>query len=251
MTLFASAFFALPVYAQEDALASNADWTPVIETFDGVAMALVPPGCLIMGQEDGAPNEMPVNEVCFETAFWIDMTEVTHEQFAQFGGVAGRAAAFDMVGVDLPRERVTWFEARDLCSLRGGRLPSEAEWEYAARGIDGLRYPWGDTFMADTAVVSLGPGNHPEPVGMRPTGASWVGAEDLAGNVWEWTSSLFAPYPYSPIDGREEPGKADAPRVIRGGAWSYSSELARSAARGFRPPTTETPDIGFRCARDA
>jgi formylglycine-generating enzyme required for sulfatase activity len=88
-------------------------------------------------------------------------------------------------------------------------------------------------------------------VGSSPSGASWIGSEDLSGNVYEWTNSLFAPYPYTIDDGREEPGRADNPRVIRGGAWSYSAELARAAARGFRQPTTETPDIGFRCARDA
>lgn len=237
--------------AQEAPVTANADWSPVVETFDGVPMALSPPGCFIMGQADGAPNEQPMHEICFSAAFWIDLNEVSHDQFAQFGAVAGRPAAFDAIGGDLPRERVTWFEARDLCSLRGARLPSEAEWEYAARGPDGLIYPWGDTFETTLAVTVLDPVGHPDAGGGRAAGASWVGALDMAGNVWEWTNSLFLPYPFTPDDGREEAGRADMPRVIRGGAWSYSAELSRAAARGFRPPTTETTDIGFRCARDA
>lgn len=252
LTLALSALPALSAAAQDAAaIEANADWTPEIQEFDGVPMAFVPPGCFIIGSETGAPNEQPSQQVCFQTGFWIDQYEVTHDQFTAFGAVAGRPAAFDTIGGNLPRERVTWFEARDMCSLRGGRLPSEAEWEYAARGPDDLTYPWGDTFLPDTAVVSLGPGGHPEAVGDRLNGASWVGAEDLAGNVWEWTNSLFAPYPYDSSDGREQPGHADVPRVIRGGAWDYSPELARAAARGFRPPTTEAPDIGFRCARDS
>lgn len=255
-TLFAlitTFLLSLPILtaAQDAPVTTNADWQPVIQDFDGVSMAYVPPGCFVMGQDDGAPNEQPTHEVCFDNGFWIDVYEVTHEQFAQFGAAAGRPAAFEEMGGDLPRERVTWFEARDLCILRGGRLPTEAQWEYAARGPDGLIYPWGDTFEAATAIVSLGADGHPEPVGSNADNASWIGSEDLSGNVYEWTNSLFAPYPYTIDDGREEAGRADMPRVIRGGAWSYGAELARAAARGFRPPTTETPDIGFRCARDA
>ena len=227
-----------------------ANWLPVIDTFDGVPMASVPAGCFLMGSADGTPNEQPVNEVCLASDFWIDVYEVTHDQFAAFGGVAGRAAAFADIGGTLPRERVTWFEARDLCALRGGALPSEAEWEYAARGAAQHAYPWGDVFLPGVAVVSLGPGNHPEAVGERADGQSWVGAQDLAGNLWEWVSSVYSPYPYAAHDGREDINfKGDVPRVIRGGAWSYSTELARSAARSSRPPTTETSDIGFRCVR--
>lgn len=229
---------------------SAANWTPIIDTFDGVPMASVPTGCFLMGSADGAPNEQPVHEVCFESDFWIDVYEVTHDQFATFGGVAGRPAAFASIGGELPRERVTWFEARDLCALRGGALPTEAEWEYAARGAEQRAYPWGNAFLSGVAIVSLGPGNHPEAIGGRDAGQSWVGAQDLAGNLWEWVSSVYAPYPYAALDGREDINfKGDVPRVIRGGAWSYSTELARSAARSSRPPTTETPDIGFRCVR--
>jgi formylglycine-generating enzyme required for sulfatase activity len=230
---------------------ADATWTPEIAAFDGVLMARVPAGCFIMGSDSGAPNEQPAHEICFNADFWIDVYEVTHAQFAAFGGAAGRSAAFAGVGDDLPRERVTWFEAYDFCALRGARLPTEAEWEYAARGIASLIYPWGDVFTAGTAVVALGAGGHPQPIGGRERGVSWVGTHDQAGNVFEWTNSLFMPYPYNPDDGREAFGQAGISRVIRGGAWNYNGDLARASARGVRPPITETPDIGFRCARDA
>ncbi|MDZ4771281.1 MAG: formylglycine-generating enzyme family protein [Chloroflexota bacterium] len=234
----------------QDIAADAEPWTPVIELFDGVPMARVPAGCFMMGGDESAPNEAPAHEVCFEASYWLDVYEVTHAQFAAFGGTAGRVAAFADIGGDLPRERVTWFEALDFCALRGARLPNEAEWEFAARGIESRLYPWGEPFVDGAAVVALAPDAHPQAVGQQALGVSWTGIYNLAGNVFEWTSSLFMPYPFDPADGRERKGHAELRRVIRGGAWSYNADLARSAARGLRPPTTESPDIGFRCARD-
>jgi hypothetical protein len=131
-------------------VAHNADWKPVIREFDGVPMVLVPPGCFIMGSEDGPEDERPPTRVCFDVAFWIDRTEVTNGQFAKLHGQAAAVGGWNEP--DAPRESVTWFEARDFCLKRGARLPSEAEWEYAARGPDNWAYPWGNTFEENRVV---------------------------------------------------------------------------------------------------
>jgi formylglycine-generating enzyme required for sulfatase activity len=106
-------------------------------------MALVPAGCFPMGSNDGDFDEQPVHQICFDTPFWIDVTEVTNGQFAALSGQAERSS--NWTDADRPRETVTWVEADAFCRLRGARLPTEAEWEYAAREPDGLVYPWGNT----------------------------------------------------------------------------------------------------------
>jgi formylglycine-generating enzyme required for sulfatase activity len=134
------------------AVTANADWTPEIRMFDGVEMVLVPPGCFLMGTDDGRSEESPAHEVCLDQPFWIDRYEVTNAQFARFEGQAAQPGWW--ADADRPREQITWFEARDFCALRSARLPTEAEWEYAARGPDGLLYPWGDTFVAENVVYT-------------------------------------------------------------------------------------------------
>jgi formylglycine-generating enzyme required for sulfatase activity len=226
----------------------NTDWTPVIRTFDGVEMALVPPGCFMMGTADwnwaGPPHE-----VCFDQPFWIDSYEVTNEQFEQLGGHP--ASQGQWTDADRPRERIDWFEARDFCSLRGARLPTEAEWEYAARGPDGLIHPWGDKFVADNVVYWENSGEQTAIVGSRPGGVSWVGAMDLSGNVWEWVSSLYEPYPYRADDGREaDTGTStDVLRVLRGGSWVGYEQNVRATVRLADGPEDRNANIGFRCAR--
>lgn len=259
---------------------SNADWQPYItvQSFDGVAMVLVPAGCFTMGSTDeqiedailfDRPREwfdaeQPAHEICFDTPFWIDLTEVTNAQF----GSSGR-----WEGDQLPREMVSWDEAGAHCESRGARLPTEAEWEYAARGPDGLVYPWGDAFDGSrlnfcdaNCVYPWGVDDSTEgpswkdtsvddgyartaPVGSYPEGASWVGALDMSGNVWERTSSLYWwDYPYDADDGRENPDGADF-RVVRGGSWVEAADLLRSAYRSNRFSTSIYNDVGFRCAR--
>jgi len=151
-----------------------------------------------------------------------------------------------------PVNEVTWRGAREFCAWRGARLPTEAEWEAAARGRAGRTYPWGEE-VPTTARAVFGRGSgHTEPVGGRPAGATPEGVHDLAGNVAEWTSTLYRPYPYRADDGREDP---DTPgeRVTRGGDHVFDStpERIRSAFRaGFsRNPLVGHRHIGFRCAR--
>jgi hypothetical protein len=226
----------------------NADWTPEIEIIDGVEMVLVPPGCFDMGSSAGNADERPVHRQCFDQPFWIDRYEVTNGQFAQFGGVAANLS--DWSGASRPRIRITWAEASDFCALRGMRLPTEAEWEFAARGPDNLTYPWGNVFIAGNLIYSGNAGSQTQDVGSRPGGASWVGAMDMVGNVWEWVSSLYWPYPHTTSDGRESDSRSQFPRTVRGGGWNSAAEWGRATVRTIagNDPNSNGSIIGFRCA---
>jgi formylglycine-generating enzyme required for sulfatase activity len=239
-------------------------------------MVLVPAGCFEMGSTDeqvddairqceklrGAGNcernwyqgEQPVATQCFEEPFWIDVYEVTNLQYGSSG---------EWPGDELPREQVNWADAARHCRRRGARLPTEAEWEYAARGPDGLAFPWGDAFKralvnsCDASCAWNLIGTRVDdgyadtaPVGSFAGGASWVGAMDMSGNVWEWTSSFYMEYPYSATDGREVGGSTDGSgrRVLRGGSWFHSGlDLLRSAARYAVSPDFTDYTVGFRC----
>ena len=250
----------MPTFAPGDL---NSAWTPRIETFDGVQMAYVPAGCFMMGSSDaeidyavslGAErewldDETPQHQVCLD-AFWIDVYEVTNAQFAQFNGQAANASF--STEANRPREQITWFEASDFCAARDAQLPSEAEWEYAARGPEGLIFPWGNTFVAENVVSG---DNQTADVGSRPGGISWVGAYDLSGNVLEWVSTIYDQdnysYPYDATDGREDLQRTDVLRVVRGGSWYYDDSYLRSAVRFRDAPTDVNDYVGFRCARSS
>ncbi|MBK8026130.1 MAG: SUMF1/EgtB/PvdO family nonheme iron enzyme [Chloroflexi bacterium] len=220
--------------------ATNADWTPQSATISGVEMVLVPPGCFMMGSDEGRRDERPAHEICFEHAYWIDKYEVTNAVYGSPGNFQGD---------DRPRENLLWSEARDHCASRGARLPTEAEWEYAARGPDGLTYPWGNELIAENLVFDQNSNGETQSVGSRPAGASWVDAMDMSGNVFEFVSSIYARYPFDPTDGREDLTDLQAPRVYRGGINSYIDNGAGTTIR-FRLGADERNwFIGFRCAR--
>ncbi len=229
-----------------DIITRNEDWTPIEQEFDGVVMVLVPKGCFMMGTETGDTDERPVHEQCFNEPFWIDRYEVTQAQFAQFGGQKANPNYF--TGDDLPVESITWFEARDFCELRGGRLPTEREWEYAARGPNNLIYPWGNEFVANNVVYGGNSNDRTAPVGSRAGGVSWVGAVDMSGNVWEWVSSLYGAYPYDE-ESRESINDNTNRRVVRGGSWVNPDWLVRSADRDRNFPSDGINPFGFRCVR--
>lgn len=240
---------ALAALAAWDALGrenhTNAAWQPLERDFgDGVPMVLVPGGCFMMGSNERI-DEQPVHEVCVD-AFWIDKTEVTQADFERLGGQKARANGFD--GAQRPVERITWFEARDFCAARGGQLPTEAQWEYAARGPDALVYPWGNAWNPDNANWADTSLYETFPVGSFPAGASWVGALDMSGNLWEWVSSQYVNYPYDEDDGREDMSGANV-RGLRGGSFFNTTNNLRAAIRNWSNDLNSFNSDGFRCSR--
>lgn len=212
-------------------------------------------------------------------AFAIAQTPVTHELYAAFVADTATPPPGIWRGPDLPAGLVNhpvvdidWQQAQAFCnwltaqhlplSIKGGkggaseqiklvaprfRLPTEAEWEQAARGTDGRTFPWGDTFDAVHTNTREAQQNGTTPVGDYPTGASPYGLLDMAGNVWELTSTLDALYPYTMADGREDleaPGR----RIARGGCYANPQGFARCACRFRFPPNLRNPFLGFRLA---
>jgi serine/threonine-protein kinase len=228
------------------AVTRNESWTPIERDFDGVTMVLVPVGCFLMGSEIGNDDEKPVHTQCFDAPFWLDKYEVSNGQFTLLGGSASLDSRW--TGDDFPRENILWTEARDFCELRGGRLPTEAEWEYSARGPNNWIYPWGNVFDADNAVYIVNSNEQTARIGSRPDGISWVGALDMSGNVQEWMSSLYLPYPYT--DQNEDMTDTDSARVMRGGAWDLTEGFMSLSNRGGFLPNLTTSARGFRCVRD-
>jgi formylglycine-generating enzyme required for sulfatase activity len=232
---------------------NNDEWLSTVQTFDGIDMLLVPVGCYMMGSDYGDLDEHPAFVQCIRKPFWIDRFEVTNAHFERLGGKAELASAWP--DANRPRTNVRWTEARDFCALRNARLPTEVEWEYAARGPDSLNYPWGMAFTYDYGVFQPNSNQQTAEVGSKGTGVSWVGAQDMAGNVWEWTSTIYDEarfyYPYTPDDGREDPADTTSQRVMRGGSWYDGTDYwARSANRGRLGPSIQDFNIGFRCVMD-
>lgn len=226
-------------------VAQNADWTPVERDFDGVTMVLVPVGCFMMGSDNGDEDEQPVHEQCFDEPFWIDKYEVMQSDFERLNGVKETENAFD--GDNRPVETITWFEARDFCMKRDVRLPTEREWEYAARGPDNLIYPWGHDFVSDNVTFNDNSNAQTSTVLSHPLGASWIGVVNMSGNVWEWVNSTYVEYPY--VEGRVFFGD-NILYVMRGGSFLNSDRDIRSANRGARNTDSGSNFVGFRCARD-
>ena len=190
---------------------------------------------------------------------WIDLPEfqigkyeVTNRQYAQCvkAGICGGKSDTGE-GKDLhPVVNVTWHDAVTYCEWVGGRLPSEAEWEKAARGTDGRPYPWGEGIECERANYTSGYYcvGDTKPVDSYESGKSPYGLYNMGGNVMEWVSSLYIPYPYDAGDGREDMSSTDT-RVLRGGAWNYVSYIVRSSSRDWSNPSFTNGSFGFRCAR--
>ncbi|MFP4321600.1 MAG: formylglycine-generating enzyme family protein [Anaerolineales bacterium] len=225
----------------DNPVTANAQWASIIEDIEGVPMALVPAGCFMMGTDAGAHDEGPVHEQCFDAPFWLDETEVSQAMYAECVAAEACRALPTSEDPDEPITGLTWYQAGAYCAWRGARLPTEPEWEYAARGPDGQRYPWGDEF----AAANLAPGL--APVGSLAENASWVGARDMSGNAQEWVGSAYAAYPYEADDGREDPA-GEGVRVLRGGSIQHSPEGLQATARRWLYPYGVSQTGGVRCA---
>jgi len=207
-------------------------------------------------------DELPQHRV-FIRGFYIDRYEVTVGEFKRFLEATGREAPRIWAKEDLKvlypvskdnyaMNAVSWYDADAYCRWMGKRLPTEEEWEKAARGTDGRQYPWGNepnrppSLRANTQEAAI---HWTAPVGSYPEGVSPYGVHDMAGNVMEWTASWYKPYPGSTLR-REAYGERY--RVLKGGSWENPSiPYARSAFRHPVDPAGDHPAHGFRCAMDA
>jgi formylglycine-generating enzyme required for sulfatase activity len=221
---------------------------------DGMVMVYVPAGEFQMGSADGASEEQPVHTVALD-GFWIDQTEVTNAQYARCvaagvcepptnNGSNTRSYYDNPAYADYPVIWVPWEHAAAYAEWVGGRLPTEAEWEYAARGPEGSVYPWG-TQAPDCTLANFGVCEGDTTlVGSHPAGASWVGALDMAGNVWEWTADWHTPYSAGRQENPTGPTTGEN-RVVRGGAWDSNAEHVRAAHRWGYPYYCDN-SLGFR-----
>jgi iron(II)-dependent oxidoreductase len=215
-------------------------------------MIFVPAGPFMMGSDRESPAEAPAHRLVL-SAFWIDRHKATNLAVAAFLNAKGLKspegedyydwddpdARIHRVGERFvpdqgfeqhPAVEVSWFGARDYCAWRGKRLPTEAEWEKAARGEDGRRYPWGDAAPTPERLVYGRPYNATRPVDAAPAGVSPYGVHGMGGNLREWTSSQYRPYPYRPDDGREGQEQR-ATRVVRGASHDDGSPSLRVTIR--------------------
>ena len=233
----------------------------IISTKDGMVQVYVPAGEFEMGSEDYG-DEKPIHTVYLDE-YWIDQTEVTNEMYAKCvaDGKCDPPSSsksytrdsyygnteFD----DYPVMYVSWHDANAYCTWAERRLPTEAEWEKAAGWNEDTQsqmlYPWGSESGESYANYNQNVGDTTV-VGSYESGKSFYGAYDMAGNIWEWTSSLYKSYPYDEADGREDALDVGR-RVLRGGSWYGNVLNLRSADRGNNDPALTSSNIGFRCSR--
>ncbi|MFQ5482066.1 MAG: formylglycine-generating enzyme family protein [Nitrospinaceae bacterium] len=199
-------------------------------------------------------DETPARKMALD-AFFIDKTEVTMGQYKRYSESTGNPppkygenGKFN--AKDQPVVGVSWREAAGFCAWAGKRLPTEPEWEKAARGPDGRYYPWGQTpdpVLANVRGKKDG-FRYTAPAGSFPPGQSLFGVMDLAGNVWEWTADWYGPHPGNTM---ESDLFGETFKVIKGGSWFSNLDLARASVRGKALPENRKNYIGFRCARGA
>ena len=222
-------------------------------------MVLVPAGAFTMGVDGGRPEDSPARSVDL-AAFEVDKFEVSNDDFAQFVEATGYVTAAEQDGDqgwlryaegkgNHPVVKVTWNDAVAFCEWAGKRLPTEEEWEKAARGNDGRTYPWGEDFAGTFANVKETALRDTTAAGSFPSGASPYGAEDMGGNVWEWTATWFKAYPGNSTENQYY---GERFRVTRGGAWfEEPAQVTTFNRNAADPEITANNDLGFRCVRTA
>ena len=251
--------------------------TVEISPKDGMELLPVAKGDFMMGNDSGEVDERPGHLVSLNT-FWIDKTEVTIEMFRRFVAETGYQTSAEISGygyiwaknqwqesthaswldpdgdgrsndAHLPVAQVSWSDAQAYCIWAGRRLPTEAEWEKAARGVDGRIFPWGNT-PPDSSLASFDQSAGPSKVGSFPQGVSPYGALDMLGNVWEWTADWYSSdyYATSPLD-NPLGASSGTHRVLRGSGWSSSLKNIRITNRDVSKPYYSNDVLGFRCAK--
>ena len=218
-------------------------------------MVYVAGGAFLMGRDDGDEYERPAHEVSVGS-FFIDKLEVSCGDYQRFIDATGhqtpstwKGRTFPAGAQNLPVTGVNWDDANAYAEWIGKRLPTEEEWEFAAREGDGRRYPWGNEWRADAANVTGASAGHLVDVGSFPDGKTAAGVMDLIGNAWEWTASDLKPYQggdFSFDRGRDF-------KVIRGGSWKEAKDQATATYRGYLAArgAKDYSVTGFRCARNA
>ena len=247
--------------AKAPAFSSPQAFAPKILGGDGAPMVIIPEGHFTMGSKDFR-NERPAHRVFLDN-FYIDQHEVTVSQYADFIKKSGAEPPGYWMDLNLtqvsqhPAVRVNWDEATAYCESMGKRLPTEAEWEKAARGTDERLYPWGEQdpiqilanfdkccdHQAYSVLTS---------VGEKAEGRSPYGLDDMAGNVWEWTADWYdtSYYQRSPDKNPQGPPVGEL-KTIRGGSWSNKAVDIRTTNRHGLDPAQRHDNVGFRCAKNA
>lgn len=247
---------------------------------DGQVMVHVPAGEFKMGTSDAQVQTLTAQHVAangFDSEkpghtvnvgeFWIDRDLISNAAYKKFldANPAHPVPDIDLTQLkgwswnaqtrtfptgreNMPAVLVTWSDANAYCQWAGGRLPTEAEWEKAARGTDGRLYPWGNDWDKTKTPFGEKGSTDTAPIGSFPGGASPYGANDMVGNVWQWTGSLFMSYPYQANDGREDLTKAGE-RVTRGGMYAFGPAVSRTNVRNKFATEDKAISVGFRCAQ--
>jgi formylglycine-generating enzyme len=234
---------------------------------DETELVLIPAGEFTMGH-NSSYDTLPVRQMSLP-AFSIDKYEVTNKRYKRFidatsykvpwshdpGAATEKPYLWDWQRRMYPEGKgddpvvlVSWDDAKAFCTWAGKRLPTEAEWEKAARGPKGKPYPWGNDWTNGKANTSESSLKQTSPAGAFKEDVSEYGVYDLAGNVSEWVEDWFAPYPGNPMTSYVERNKY---RVLRGGSWDYAHSIANGYHRQYALPQSQMTAIGFRCVKAA
>ncbi|MBI5197737.1 MAG: SUMF1/EgtB/PvdO family nonheme iron enzyme [Nitrospirae bacterium] len=241
------------------------DFSPfqILTDLIGGPMVVIPEGTFPMGSlpTEGDSDEIPQRTI-FLSSFAIDLNETTHARYSEYIQATRSqkpvipvfpADLSQITGPDQPAVGVSWEQADGYCRWAGKRLPTEAEWEKAARGEQGIKWPWGNQFLEGLGNIQGDEDGfrYTAPPGKFKGGRSFYGAYDMAGNVSEWTSDWYDPQYYLQGPFRDPKGPAQGKhRVHRGGSWDDSSANVRVAKRFAAAPHQTSAVIGFRCAKD-